>query len=162
MTGTAKNNSTATILSVCATTSNKIKDLVIKDGQLIFVHNSGTIALDYKGKRTFYNQIIELETEQERISLSDMINGKYYFVIETAVFWRYFDGWIQLTTAPEEIVFIGTEMPELGQQKTLYVNKTNKEISVWDEDEKDYLPVSNYTESISNEEIIALFQYFNN
>lgn len=150
-------NQTRTVLSFCATVSDKVKDLVIKNGQLIFIHDEGRIALDYKGKRTFYNQIIELEAEQERLNLSEPINGKYYFIIETAVFWRYYNGWQQLTTAPDEIIFIGTEMPELGQPKTLYVDKENREISVWDEEQTDYLKVSNYTGTISVDEISALF-----
>lgn len=140
-----------------ATVSDKIKDLVIKDGQFIFIHDEGRIAIDYKGKRTFYNQIIELESEQERLNLSEPINGKYYFVIEKAVFWRYYNGWQQLNTAPEEIIFIGTEMPELGQPKTLYVDKLNREISVWDETDDKYLAVSNYTDSISVDFISSLF-----
>ena len=149
---------TKTILSLCATTSDRVKDLLIKDGQLIFVHDVGRLALDFKGKRTFYNQIIELSTERERIDLPDAVNGKFYFVIETAVLWRYFNGWIQITSSPEEILFIGTEMPELGQPNKLYVNKHKKEISVWDEDTSAYSAVSNYTDSISNEEILLLFQ----
>lgn len=151
-------NSTKTILSLCATTSEKIKNLVIKDGQLIFVHDAGRLAFDYKGKRTFYNQVIELDTEQERIDLTDAVNGKYYFIIETAVLWRYFNGWTQLTSSPNEILFIGTEMPELGQPNKLYVNKSKKEISVWDEDTNAYSAVSNYTDSISNDDILSLFQ----
>ena len=150
-------NETKTILSLCATTSDKVKDLVIKDGQLIFVHDVGRLALDYKGKRTFYNQIIELDTEQERINLSDAVNGKYYFIIETAVLWRYFNGWTQITSSPNEILFIGTEMPELGQPNKLYVNKSKKEISVWDDDINEYSAVSNYTDSISNDVILSLF-----
>ena len=157
MTDTVTTNNAATILSICATTSDKLKDLVIKDGQLIFVRDVGRIALDYRNKRTFYNQIVELETEQERLDLSDPVNGKYYFVIEKAIFWRYFNGWIQLTTSPEEIVFIGTEMPELGQSKTWYVNKEEREISVWDDETNNYVAVSNYTGTISEHEIISLF-----
>ena len=150
---------TKTILQFCATVSDKVKDLVIKDGQLIFIHDQGTIALDYKGKRTFYNQIIELEAEIERENLSDPINGKYYFVIETAVFWRYYNGWQQLTTAPDDIFFIGTELPELGKPKTLYINKAenNENISVWDEETDSYKVVADKTHSITNEEVIALF-----
>lgn len=144
------------VLSLCATTSDKLKDISIKNGQLIFVHNTGTIVMDLYGKRTFYNQVIELETEQERINLSDAINGKYYFVIEEGVFWRYFNGWIQLTTKPEDIVFIGTELPALGQKKTLYVNKDEREISIWDE-EQGYTPVSNYTGTLTSEDILAMF-----
>ena len=74
-------NTPKTIMSICATVSDRIKNLVIKEGQLIFLHDVGTIALDYKGKRTFYNQIIELEAEVERKNLSEPINGKYYFIV---------------------------------------------------------------------------------
>jgi hypothetical protein len=151
------NNIIKTMPSFIATVSDRIKDLVIKDGQMIFITDEGRIALDYKGKRTFYNQINELESERERLDLSEPINGKYYFVIETAVFWRYYNGWQQITTAPDDIVFIGTEMPELGKPKTLYVDKENREISVWDDTEDEYVKVSNYTDSISVEEISALF-----
>lgn len=151
------NNIIKTMPSFIATVSDRIKDLVIKDGQMIFITDEGRIALDYRGKRTFYNQIIELESERERLDLSEPINGKYYFVIETAVFWRYYNGWQQITTAPDDIVFIGTEMPELGKPKTLYVDKENREISVWDDTEDEYVKVSNYTDSISVEEISALF-----
>lgn len=145
------------ILSICATTSDRVSDLVIKDGQLIFVHDLGRLALDYKGKRTFYNQVIELDTDIERTNLENPVNGKYYFVINTAVFWRYFNGWQQLTSSPEEVLFIGTELPELGQANKIYVDKDDKEISVWDEDAEVYVPVANYTESISIDEIKNLF-----
>ena len=47
------------MMSIIATTSERISDLVIKNGQLIFIHDMGRIALDYNGKRTFYNQIVE-------------------------------------------------------------------------------------------------------
>lgn len=150
-------NMTSTILSVCATTSDRVKDLIIKDGQLIFVQDAHKIAFDFKGTRRFYNQIEELNTEIERKNLSTPVNGKYYFIIETAVLWRYFNGWIQLTTPPDEIVFIGTELPELGKKNTLYVNKNEREISVWDEEKDNYVAVSNYTETASEADILALF-----
>lgn len=150
-------NTVKTILSLCATTSDRVKDLVIKNGQLIFVQDEGRIAFDYKDKRVFYNQITELETDTERENLSNPVNGKYYFVINTAVLWRYFNGWQQLTHSPNEVVFIGTEMPELGKATTLYVDKENREISVWDEESNNYIKVSNYTDSISANEILALF-----
>ena len=111
-----------TVLSLRATTADKVKDLVIKNGQLIFVTDEGRIALDYGNKRTFYNQIIELNEDQERLNLSNPINGKYYFVIGTAIFWRYYNGWKQLTSTPGEIIFIGTEMPELGRGNMIYAD----------------------------------------
>lgn len=133
------------ILSVIATTASRVKDLVIKNGQLIFVQDVGRIAFDFNGKRVFYNQIIELDTEHERSSLSSPSYG-YYFIIETAVLWFYDDKWTQVTTQPEEIMFIGTEMPSLGKQNTLYVDKTNKEISVWDETTNGYIVVADKTD----------------
>lgn len=145
------------ILSVCATTASKVKDLSIKEGQLIFVHDTGKIALDFGSKRVFYNQIIELSTEQERATMLAPVSGKYYFVVETAVLWTYQSNWVQITTHPEEVVFIGTELPELGSQKTLYIDKENKNISVWDGDSQEYMVVGEKINSIADNDINALF-----
>ena len=142
---------------VVADQSSKLSDFAIGDKQIIFLQDKKKLALDYNGKRTFYNQIIELETETERQNLSEPINGKYYFVIEKAVLWRYYNGWKQITTSPEDFIFIGTELPELGHSQTLYVNKETGEISVWDETQAKYLKVSNYTDTISVEYISTLF-----
>lgn len=133
--------------TIVATTSDRVKDLVIKNGQLIFVQDKGRVAFDFKDKRVFYNQITELDTEYDRSSLSAPANG-YYFIIETAVLWFYQNEWIQVTTPPEDIIFIGVELPELGQSKTLYVNKENKEISVWDETVKEYVVVADKTDAV--------------
>ena len=150
---------TKQVLSIIATTSDRISDLVIKNGQLIFIHDEGRLALDYKGKRTFYNQVIELNTEHERLSLTDAVNGKFYFIIETAVFWRYFNGWQQLTTAPEDIVFVGVELPALGKKNTIYVDVTEEaeNISVWDEGSESYKVVADKTQSILVDEIVKMF-----
>lgn len=146
--------------NVIATTSSRIKDLVIKNGQLIFVQDKGRIAFDFNDKRVFYNQITELDTEYERASLSEPSFG-YYFIIDTACLWRYDEGWMQITNTPEpeNIVFIGVELPELGQAKTgtLYVNKSEKEISIYDEGTNKYIVVSDYTNEVSDEDIECLF-----
>ena len=146
-----------TILSVCATTSGRVKDLPILDGQLIFIQDKCRIAFDFKGQRRFYNQIDILETDIERVELESPEEGKYYFVIDKAVLWKYSDGWVQLTTQPEEVLFIGTELPELGSNKTLYVDKVDKEISVWDEATQSYITVANYTNEVTDEDIRNLF-----
>lgn len=150
---------TKQVLSIVATTSERISDLVIKNGQLIFVHDVGRLALDYNGKRTFYNQIIELDREYERANLSAPANGKFYFIIETAILWRYFNGWQQITTAPEDIVFIGEELPALGVPNKLYVNTTenNESISVWDDESDTYKVVADKTQTIEISEIVYLF-----
>lgn len=146
--------------TVIATTSDRVKDLVIKNGQLVFIQDKGRIAFDFKDKRTFYNQITELDTEYERSSLESPSSG-YYFIIESATLWLYQDEWIQVTTPPEDVVFIGTELPSLGKEQTLYVDKDDKQISVWDEATNEYIVVSDHTESvigsITSDDINALF-----
>ena len=144
------------ILSLVATTSSRIKDLIIKDGQLIFIQDLGRIAFDFKGKRVFYNQIVELNTEAERLALDSPLNG-YYFVIDEACLWFYQDEWIQITEKPKEILFVGVELPELGQQGKIYVDTDDREISVWDEETDKYIVVSNYTEEVTAEDINNLF-----
>ena len=109
-------------MSVVVTTSERLSSLLIQNGRLVFVKDKCRIAFDWDGKRTFYNQITELETDYERASMPSPLDG-YYFVIETAILWRYDNDWIQITSKPDDIVFIGAELPELGQakEKTLYV-----------------------------------------
>lgn len=144
-----------TVLSVCATTGSRLSDLVIKEGQLIFVQDKHRIAFDFKGKRVFYNQIVEIATEEERIALTPE-SGTFYFVINTAVLWRYDTEWIQLTTPPQDVMFIGVKLPELGSVNTLYVNK-NGYIAIWDTEAAGYITVANKSSAISDEEISALF-----
>lgn len=141
---------------VIATSSSKIRQLPIRDGQLVFIQDLKRIAFDFNGTRVFYNQIIELNTEAERITLDNPLNG-YYFVIDSACLWSYQGEWIQITEKPQEVLFVGVELPELGQQGKLYVDKDDKEISIWDEGTGEYVTVSNYVEEISEEDIEGLF-----
>lgn len=96
---------TKPIIDVISTTNSKLSNLPIKDGQLIFVHDSKKIALDYKNVRTVYEQIQVLEKESNRTELIAPINS-FYFVAETSILWKYHNGqWIQLTncvTPPPE------------------------------------------------------------
>lgn len=146
------------IMSLIATSSSRIKDLTIKDGQLIFIQDLGRIAFDFKGKRVFYNQIVELETEAERLTLDNPLGG-YYFVIGSGCLWFYKDGWTQITEKPESILFVDVELPELGQAKegTLYVNKAEREIAVFDSASNEYIVVSDFTNEVTDEDIDSLF-----
>lgn len=148
---------TKSVMSLIATTSSRIRELVIKDGQLIFIQDLGRIAFDFKGQRVFYNQIVELDTEAERQTLENPLDG-YYFVIDSACLWFYKDGWIQITEKPQEVLFIGTELPQLGQQGKLYVDTDDREISIWDEETDKYITVSNFTEEASDSDIENLFK----
>ena len=151
---------TKQVLSVIATTSDRVKDLTIQSGQLIFIQDLGRIAFDFKNKRKFYNQIEELDTELARQELETPVNGAYYFIIETAVLWTYRnDAWVQITTPPSDVVFVGVEFPQLGRKQTIYTNITygNEHIAVWDESIGDYKVVADKTQMISADDISALF-----
>ena len=154
----AETTTTKSVLTVVATTSSKIRDLVIKDSQLVFLQDVGRIAFDFKGKRVFYNQITSLETEVERLTLDSPLSG-YYFVIDTACLWFYQDGWVQITGKPQEVISIGVELPELGQAKdnVLYVNKAEREIAVFDSTSNEYIIVSDYTNEVTDEDIEKMF-----
>lgn len=145
------------IMSVVTTTASRLPDLTIKDGQLIFITDKQRIALDFNGKRTFYNQIITLQTDEERQSLLAPVSELYYFVMSTATLWTYHSKWIQITTKAEDVVYIGDDLPELGVNNKLYVSKNNKNISVWDTTENGFIIVSDCTKSIGSDEINNLF-----
>lgn len=147
---------TRSVLSLVATSSSRIRELIIKDGQLIFMQDVGRIAFDYKGQRVFYNQIVELNTEADRLALDSPLSG-YYFVVGSACLWYYKDEWIQITERPDDILFIGVELPELGQEGKIYIDTDDREISVWDEETDKYIKVSNYTEEASASDIEELF-----
>lgn len=146
------------VLSVIATTRSRLSDLVIRDGQLIFLRDNGRVAFDWGGVRTFYNQITELDSELERENLENPVNGRYFFVIETAVLWTYQNGWVQLTRNEENVVFIDEAgVSGLGKPRTLYVNETKKEISIWNESKEEFVVVADAKGSISQEQISSLF-----
>lgn len=149
------------VLSIVATTGERVKELPIKNGQLVFVQDLGRIAFDYKNKRKFYNQIEEIDTEKARQELESPVNGVYYFIIETAVLWTYRnDAWVQITSKPEEIVFVGLEFPQLGVEQTIYANTTdgNEHIAVWNDELGDYQVVADKTQTISENDITSLFE----
>lgn len=152
----ADSSSSSGGLKVIATSSSKIRDLVIKNGQLIFIQDLKRIAFDFNDKRVFYNQIVELNTESDRLALENPLNG-YYFVIGSACLYHYKDGWTQITGKPQEVLFVGVELPELGQEGKLYVDSDDGEISIWDDETGKYIIVSNYTEEISEQDIEGLF-----
>lgn len=149
---------TKSIMSLIATSSSRIKDLIIKDGQLIFIQDLGRIAFDFKGKRVFYNQIVELNTEAERLALENPLGG-YYFVIDEACLWFYKDEWIQITDKPQEIVFVGVELPQLGQANKIYADTTegSENISVWSEELGCYVVVADKTHEVTENDILSLF-----
>ena len=146
------------VLSAIGTTKSKVNTLPIKNGQLIFVQDAKSIALDFNGKRVFYNQIVSMQTEDERISILAPINDLYYFVIETAVLWTYHGKWIPITTPPNQIVSIVDDtLPLNGAEGTLYINKREQASYIWDGTTSQFIPVGAYYSIATSEDIERLF-----
>ena len=57
---------------------------------------------------------------------------------------------------PQDIMYIGEELPESGIENKIYINTAHKEISVWDGNSYDV--VSNKSDSISEEELRSIFK----
>ena len=148
-----------TKITVIGTVASRLQKLPIRDGQIIFVKDKKKVALDVDGKRTFYNEIITLDTDKQRQDLLAPINGCFYFVINTAVLWFYNDTWIRVTNPPQEVIFIGTTLPELGKTDVLYVDTTAEKecLSVWNDDTNSYVVVADKTHSMSIEYVSKLF-----
>ena len=102
--------------------SDKLEQLPIADGQLIFVRDAREIYLDVNGERTTYSQIMVLIDEDHRKGLKPVTG--FYFVSSTNILWRYDGQWIQLTTAPKEVVVFTDELPQNGVEETLYIQGT--------------------------------------
>lgn len=70
----------------------------ISPGQYLICKDSGDVYYDTEdGVRKQLTDIVDLETESQRIAILTPID-KIYFVKETAHFWRYLnDGWVDLS-----------------------------------------------------------------
>ena len=111
------NNKTS--MKFFAVTKDKLEQISVESGQLIFVYDSREIYLDVNGERTTYSQIVVLVDDTQRENLIPVPG--FYFVSETNILWRYTDQWIQLTGTPRESVVFTDELPESGAENTLYV-----------------------------------------
>ena len=112
------------ILKVVSTTSERLGQLSVEFGQLIFVKDTKELYFDHKEGRTLYNQqIIVLEKESDRTAINKPIAG-FYFVQETGIIWRYDTAWVKLTNAPsEQIEFISKkDFPAEGKTNVLYID----------------------------------------
>lgn len=112
-------------LKVVSTTSARLGQLPVEYGQLIFVKDTRELYFDHQEGRIPYNQIIILETEQQRKGMIRPITS-FYFVKETGVIWRYEREWIVITNPPsEQIEFLPkAEFPTIGRENILYIDDT--------------------------------------
>lgn len=126
---------TLNILKVISTTNSKVKSLQVQNGQLIFVHDKHQIYMDIDNKRTLYEQIITLNTEVERSNILAPIDS-FYFVLDTAILWRYSGEWIQITSQPaKHIIFEKSYLnfPTIGDEKQIYIDTTENSTYRWDD-----------------------------
>ena len=71
-------------MKIIYTTSDRLNELTIEDGQIIFVVDTRMIYMDMKNKRTGYSTIFVFETEEERLAMQNPAKG-FYFVEETSI-----------------------------------------------------------------------------
>ena len=132
-----------------ATTSDKMDDIDIVSGQLIFSRDDRVIYLD-TDVRTSFQQIITVVNEQTRQELVSPVNG-FYFIEDTKTLWGYNNSqWQQVTEPPKEnLVFAEkNNFPIKGQENVLYVDKNT--IYTWDSENNVYIEVGTLIwESIS-------------
>ena len=92
------------IMSVISTTGSRVNDLLVKNGQLIFINDRRSLALDFEGKRVYYKQIVTLQKDNDRQSILAPIEEVLYFVAETSSMWIYCSAnWVKLTYTTREI-----------------------------------------------------------
>lgn len=121
-----------------ATTRDKVQNIDIVSGQLIFSRDERVIYLD-TDVRTSFKQIITLLNEEHRQSLQNPIPG-FYFIKDTKALWSYDEGeWDQVSGEAKENMFFGNrdEFPVVGEEKVLYVDE--KKIYQWNTNLQDYI-----------------------
>lgn len=105
------------------TTSPKLNDIAVENGNLIFCEDTRTIYLDNASERVAYLQIMLLPNDEARISMTPNLVSGFYFVLSNNILWRL-DGstWIQITEKPSEQIVYGTleTFPRPGVEKCLY------------------------------------------
>lgn len=135
-----------------------LSQIPVRDGNIIFIEQSGQVCLDYHEERYAYETICTYQKDAERVSDKTKLPG-YYFVTETNCFW-YFDSinWTRITQTPENVIsFVETDLPSQGETEILYISKKEQKICIWDKDDSSYLTVANCAKTISEEEISSLF-----
>lgn len=130
--------------SFFVTENNSLSAIPVKDGQVIFINDQKRIAFDIDGVRTVYSQVLELVNDSDRLAIKNAIDNTFYFVSSTARLWMYRRGnWIPVTSETESPVYIGGNLPEVGQDNILYVDKVFKTISIWDNTLMTYVTIAN-------------------
>lgn len=117
------------------TNSANINDIDVELGNLIFCEDTRRVYFDNENGRVCYDSIAIFETQDEMFSFKYPTDG-FYFVEETKVLWRYYNGsWIAITDPPiNNVRFIPeSDLPGEGDFEVLYV--CGNKIFVWGDGE---------------------------
>lgn len=133
------------IVKAYNTLQSKLSQLPISDGNLIFVTDTHTIYLDINGTRLGYTDITVLSQETDRTSILAPVEG-FYYVEETDIFWRYKEGWKQITPDNLSPLFFGAykDFPPTGKENVLYIS--DDATYKWDSLTSQYICIANKTE----------------
>lgn len=136
----------ANVKYIC-TTSDKLSEIAVEVGNLIFCEDTRQIALDGENGRVFYDQIMCLATDDMRgIMLPNLVPG-FYFIFETNILWRLTTSyeWIQITSNPDSQLVYGTldTFPRPGRTGVIYFSSDN--LYHWDPDSYSYEDYSKNT-----------------
>ena len=133
------------VVKLYRTKSERLSQLPVRNGNIIFVSDTRQICLDADGLRIPYDPIKIFDTEKERAEY-DPVTG-FYFVNETNVLWRYADkAWTQLTPSNLTPIVYGkvlADFPQEGQSDILYV--ADEAIYKWDSAANQYTIAANKT-----------------
>jgi hypothetical protein len=75
-------------MKIVYTTSNKLSELPLENGQIIFIADTHEIYMDMRNKRSGYSMINVFATEADRLAVEEPEIG-FYLVEETSIVWRY-------------------------------------------------------------------------
>lgn len=70
---------------IVATTSDRVGELAVKDGQLVFVRDKGKVAFDFNGTRVFYDNSDELNDICDKITALENKDVEFETQIEAKV-----------------------------------------------------------------------------
>jgi hypothetical protein len=117
-----------------ATTSDKLNDIAVKSGQLIFCTDKRAIYLDTDSRHSFQT-IINVYDDATRRAIEHPLEGYYYTRMEN-VLWSYFGEWVQITGQDSSLVFADGNLPQEGVENKLYVD--NENIYRWNSTNQEY------------------------
>ena len=123
------------------TSPDKVSEIEIKKGNLIFVEDERTIYLDNDDTRVAYQQIMSLQNDEDRVVLTSRLVPGFYFVLSNNILWRLDANrqWIQITERPSEQIVYGSleTFPRPGSEFTLY--RTSEALYHWSNDQQAYI-----------------------